>query len=431
MNDAARAGEQYAEELMSLRRRLEELEASESATRITAVELQHALEELQVAEEELRQQNEELTATHLLVEQERSRYAMLFDLVPGAYVVTDAAGIILEINHTAAALFNRPSAILLGKPLLVFVAQADRQAFSTQLSRLKSQEWLQDWEIQLQPWRGQLLPAGITVAVKQYPPEQEPRLYWLIQDLTSRKQAEAERQRLEREAKRAEHFVLLGKLAAGLSHEIRNPLGAIALNVDLLDEELAQPLPDSTAHVAQSFAEIKTNLARLDDLLQDYLSLVRVAVPTREPVDLGTVVTTLMQEIAGDLEGRAISLHLDGLTTLGSVMMHQSTLRRALLNLVQNAMDAMPQGGELALCGRRHATHVQLEIHDSGSGISAANLRRIFEPLYTTKPGGTGLGLYIVQEIVTAHDGQVTVQSREGEGTTFTVVLPVNVENAA
>jgi signal transduction histidine kinase len=97
------------------------------------------------------------------------------------------------------------------------------------------------------------------------------------------------------------------------------------------------------------------------------------------------------------------------------------------VNLVQNAMDAMPQGGVLALCGRRSATHVQLEIRDSGSGVPAVRIPQIFEPLYTTKPGGTGLGLNIVQEIVAAHHGQVTVQSQEGNGTTFTITLPVGV----
>ncbi len=103
---------------------------------------------------------------------------------------------------------------------------------------------------------------------------------------------------------------------------------------------------------------------------------------------------------------------------------HPNTLQRALLNLVQNALDAMPSGGTLTLSGQSTATQVQLSIQDTGSGIPAERLQQIFEPLYTTKPGGTGLGLYIVQEIVTAHGGQVTVQSRPGQGTTFTITLP-------
>src|SRR5438270_4394233 len=97
----------------------------------------------------------------------------------------------------------------------------------------------------------------------------------------------AERQRLERDSQRAQHFALLGRLAAGMSHEIRNPLGAIFLHVDLLEEALHQPTPDSATEIVQSVDEIKTQLARLDDLVQDYLSLVRVASMQRTVQDLG------------------------------------------------------------------------------------------------------------------------------------------------
>src|SRR5439155_16058047 len=118
------------------------------------------------------------------------------------------------------------------------------------------------------------------------------------------------------------------------------------------------------------------------------------------------------------------TLRLEGVATLGLVAFHASTLYRALLNLVQNAADAMPQGGTVTLAGAGTATHVQLQVQDTGSGIPAERLAQIFEPLYTTKPGGTGLGLYIVQEVLAAHGGQVTVASVMEQGTTFTLTLP-------
>jgi signal transduction histidine kinase len=96
-----------------------------------------------------------------------------------------------------------------------------------------------------------------------------------------------------------------------------------------------------------------------------------------------------------------------------------------VLNLLQNAIEAMPQGGTLTLRGIRTTTHVALQVCDSGSGIPAAQIARIFEPLYTTKPHGTGLGLHIAQEIMTAHGGHVQVESREGQGSTFTLMLPI------
>lgn len=162
-----------------------------------------------------------------------------------------------------------------------------------------------------------------------------------------------------------------------MSHAIRHPLAAIFLHVDLLEEELRQPSPESAEQMAQTLTEMRMQLARLDDL-----------------------------------------------EALGIVAFHPSTLRRALLNLVQNALEAMPQSGTLTLRGQSTPTHVQLHVRDTGSGVPVEQLAKIFEPLYTTKPGGTGLGLSIVQEIVAAHGGQVTVESVPGQGTTFTLTLP-------
>jgi signal transduction histidine kinase len=240
----------------------------------------------------------------------------------------------------------------------------------------------------------------------------------------------AERQRLEREARRAEHFALLGRLAAGVSHEIRNPLGAIFLHVDLLTEELQQPTPNSPAVVTETLAEIRTQLGRLEDLVQDYLSLVRVGTIQPQLEDLGHMMQAWVSEFRDLAAPKGVSLQLDSLAALGAVAVHAPTLRRAVLNLVQNALEAMPQGGMLTFTGRGTPTHVQLQIRDTGSGIAVEHHTKIFEPLYTTKPGGTGLGLYIVQEIVAAHGGQVTVESGEGQGTTFTLTLPRPVGGA-
>jgi signal transduction histidine kinase len=229
----------------------------------------------------------------------------------------------------------------------------------------------------------------------------------------------------QRDAQRTQHFAMLGRLAAGVSHEIRNPMAALTLHIDLLDEELHDRAPESAAMVAELLTEIKTQMARVEDLLQDYLSLVRVSTIERTPQDLGEALQAWADEWQQLAQSQGVTLRLEGITHLGKIALHPSTFRRALLNLVQNALDAMPQGGLLIIRGQRTATHVQLHVQDTGSGIPAEQLTTIFEPLYTTKPGGTGLGLYIVQEIVTAHGGQLTVESVVGQGTTFTVTLPL------
>jgi len=406
---------QLHNELATLRHRLAELENAEA---IAIEELQSTVEQLQAVEEELRQQHDELVETRRQVETERARYTALFDLAPDGYLVTNAAGVIQEANRAAVALLAVSQEVLVGKPLLLWIAKEDRLAFHTQLSRLTQEQQVHDWELWLQRQQGSTFPASITVGVRQHPQEQQPVLYWLLRDLTERK-------RVEETLRRTESLALLGKLAAGVSHEIRNPLGAIVLHMDLLEEELQDLLSEWPAQIAEPLADVRTQLTRLDDLVQDYLSLARLASLQREPADIGTFVDDVLKEVAPQVAKCGITLRREGPTSLGQVALHANTFRRVLLNLVQNALDAMPQGGTLTLRGWQTASHVHLDICDTGAGIPAEQLAQIFEPLYTTKPAGTGLGLYMAREIVAAHDGEIRVTSQVSSGTTFTVTLPL------
>ena len=223
---------------------------------------------------------------------------------------------------------------------------------------------------------------------------------------------------------------MLGRLATSVSHDIRHPLGAVLLHVEVLEEEFREPSPESQSVIAESLTEVQTQLARLEELVQNYLSLARVAQLDATPQDLGAIIQVWAKEWQALTTAQGVTLRLTGMADCGVVTLHESTLRRGLLNLVQNALDAMPQGGILTVTGHGTATHVQLQIHDTGSGIPTEQLPRIFEPLYTTKPEGTGLGLYIVREIVAAHGGQITVDSVVGHGTMFTLTLPRTMETA-
>ena len=221
------------------------------------------------------------------------------------------------------------------------------------------------------------------------------------------------------------HLAMLGRLASTLSHEIRNPLGALFLLIDVLEEKLHQPMADHSAQVTRLLVDMKTMLSRMDDLVQDYLSLARLADLRLEPMELGAVVETYAQEMYKQCSCCGITLRLDGLSSLGQVNLHQNAFRRVLINLMQNAIDAMPQGGALTLCGRQAGSWVYLEVQDTGEGIPAEQLSELFVPFHTTKSDGTGLGLYVVREILAAHGGVVTVTSRPGAGTTCRVMLPL------
>src|SRR5262249_47898938 len=162
-------------------------------------------------------------------------------------------------------------------------------------------------------------------------------------------------------------------------------------------EELRQPYSTRAEVLAQSVTEITTQLARLHDLVQDYLSLARVATIERTPQDLGVAVETWAHEWQPLAAAQGVTLQLEGLTALGQAVFHANTPRRVVLTLAHNALEAMPRGGTLPRAAQGTATQVQLHVRDPENGTPAAQLPHIFEPLYTTKPEGTGLGLYIVR----------------------------------
>ena len=318
----------------------------------------------------------------------------------------------LVLEHVASAAGSRPSAVWQVARLELPVKRATLRVYGRLLAALG--------QAFLHTRYHTLLDAQRLAALEQRFQERTAALHHEI----------AERQRLEREAQRVQHFALLGRLAAGVSHEIRNPLGAVFLHVDLLAEELQQPTPDSPAVVAEALAEIKTQLGRLEDLVQDYLSLVRVGSIQLTPRGPGRCGAGVGHRVPrpGRPPGRGAPAGRPRRPGgRGGACGHVA-----------------PRGAEpRAECAGRHAAGGNAHPHGPahadaraapGPGYGQRHRReqraKIFEPLYTTKPGGTGLGLYIVQEIVAAHGGQVTVESVEGQGTTFTLTLPRAVVEA-
>ena len=232
-------------------------------------------------------------------------------------------------------------------------------------------------------------------------------------------------QRLEQMTCQVQRSVLIGDIAGKIVHEIRNPLNAIFLHADVVQGELQCPTLDSRAQMMESLTDIRMEVRRLYDMMQDYLALARLAVVQYEIEDMGNFLCECGRVMQEQARSRGVILHLQGLTHLGSVSLHKGTLQRAFANLLQRALDAMPQGGTVTLRGRRTASHSVVEIRESGSIIAEEQLALLFEPLYSTGSEWTGLGLYVVREIVVAHHGTIDVQSAPGQGTTFTVTLPL------
>jgi signal transduction histidine kinase len=234
-----------------------------------------------------------------------------------------------------------------------------------------------------------------------------------------------------RERRLADLYNEITALAGGLAHEIKNPLSTIRLNMELLAEDFADsPTPRERRALAK-IARVQKECQRLEDLLNDFLNFARPRQFNLEPADLNAAVNRVLDFFRpkADEAGIEIVCYLD--PDLPSVVLDLETFHAALLNLVLNAQQAMKSGGQLVLRTRPTPTGVALDLIDTGSGIDAETQARIFDTFYSTKQGGSGLGLPTARKIIEGHGGQIKVESEVGKGTKFTILLPVPPRLAA
>jgi signal transduction histidine kinase len=224
-----------------------------------------------------------------------------------------------------------------------------------------------------------------------------------------------------RELARGQRLALAGQMAASVAHQIGTPLNLISGYVQLLRSERPDGSPD-----AERLRTIQEQIGRVTAIVQSLLDQTRRPALVLRPLPPGELVEGLAGLVRPSLVGRGVELDLEVAAGLPALGADRAQLEQALLNLVTNALDAMPEGGRLSLAARPDGEGVALVVQDSGTGIPPDDLPRVFDPLFTTKPPGkgTGLGLPILREIVEAHGGTVRLESRAGEGTAAVVRLP-------
>ena len=219
-------------------------------------------------------------------------------------------------------------------------------------------------------------------------------------------------------------YAEIAQLAGGLAHEIRNPLSTISLNLDLLAEDFQQPDTPRDRRVLQKIERVRREGRRLQNLLEDFLRFVRVQDLRLEPADLNLVIEEMRDFCEPQAMAQGIIVRSHYADDLPRVLLDVDLFKQALLNLILNAEHAMPDGGELILTTRREDGWVVLDVTDTGVGMSEEVRARIFDAFYSTRPGGSGLGLPTTRKIVEAHGGTIRVQSEPGKGSQFAVRLP-------
>ena len=227
---------------------------------------------------------------------------------------------------------------------------------------------------------------------------------------------------------RADRLSALGQLSAGLAHEIRNPLGAIKGAVEILQDDFPPGHPK-----AEFYAILLKEVERLNDVLTNFLSFARPVTPYLAPLDVRAVLTALEGLISGQARAHRVQIFTSFHAGPSRLMADETLLKQAFLNIMLNAVEAMPEGGDLAISTRLspegaaggRPEWVEAVFDDTGPGIQEEDLGRIFDPFFTTKKDGTGLGLAITHRIIETHHGTIRVMSQRGKGSTFVVTLPL------
>lgn len=239
-----------------------------------------------------------------------------------------------------------------------------------------------------------------------------------VEDVTERKSREAR-------LRRAESLASLTTLAAGVAHEIKNPLGSIGIHIQLMQKELAALADEEKERIQGYIDVVNEEVNRLNKIVVDFLFAVRPMNVELEDEDMNTVLGDLLEFVRYELEENDIELEADLQQDLPKVQLDDKYFKQALMNIVKNALAAMPNGGTLRVKTRCRGDNVELIVEDTGEGMSEDVREKIFEPYFTTRDFGSGIGLTLVYKVVKEHMGEISVRSEEGEGTRFILTFPV------
>lgn len=240
----------------------------------------------------------------------------------------------------------------------------------------------------------------------------------LMEDVTDQRAQEVR-------LKRMESLASLTTLAASVAHEIKNPLGAISIHLQLIERLLSQKGCLSTEEVSPYVGVIKEEIERLNRIVVDFLFAVRPINLEREELSVRELVEETLSLVGPELTQAGVRVDIRIPEDIPSLSLDRRYIKQALLNLIKNAVQAMPEGGVLTVWAQLRDGRLALSFSDTGVGIPEHLKEKIFEPYFTTKETGSGLGLTLVYKIVQEHGGEIEVQSKEGKGTTFTLLFPI------
>jgi signal transduction histidine kinase len=371
---------------------------------------------------------EEVQNYFLRLAQEKGFLETVFNAIHEGIIVTDSKGRVTYLNDAACKLFGLDASDAIGKRLDERVRGLDWRSLTQSGGPLS-----RDMEIFYPENRfinfyivplmiesrdsvggvGASTRPGLTIPA----PGQQVGHVMILRDIT-------ESRRSAQQTIESERLNALTLLAAGVAHEIGNPLNSLHIHLQLMERKAQGLDRGEKAELQQSIDVARSEVRRLDSIVTQFLRAIRPSQPRLHPENVNTIVGEAVRFFAPEIQDRDMVVKQELRADLPLLQLDRDQMKQAFYNVIKNSLEAMRRHGTLRIRTDLDDTHVIVSFSDTGSGMSAENLSHAFEPYFTTKPSGTGLGLLIVRRIVREHGGELSIESTQGKGLTLTIRLP-------
>jgi signal transduction histidine kinase len=355
----------------------------------------------------------------LRLAQEKGFLETVFNAIQEGIIVTDSKSRITYLNDAACGVFGLEAGEAIGKRLDERIRGLDWGSLTESGGPVSH-----DMEI-FYPQNRFINFYVVPLVMEQREPNvaapataaEEVGHVMILRDIT-------ESRRTAQQTIESERLNALRLLAAGVAHEIGNPLNSLHIHLQLMERSVQKLQDGEKAELEQSIDVARSEVNRLDSIVTQFLKAIRPSRPQLRPENVNTIVEEAVRFFAPELQDREIVVEQELRSDLPLLQLDRDQMKQAFYNVIKNSVEAMHRHGTLRIRTDLADTHVIVRFVDTGGGMSAENLSRVFEPYFTTKPSGSGLGLLIVRRIVREHGGELSIESSQGRGLTLTIRLP-------
>ena len=355
----------------------------------------------------------------LRLAQEKGFLETVFNAIQEGIIVTDSKGRVTYLNDAACTLFGLEAGEAIGKRLGERIGGLDWGSLTQSGGPVShdmeifypQNRFINFYVVPLVMEQRESTVAAPAIAAE------EVGHVMILRDIT-------ESRRTAQQTIESERLNALRLLAAGVAHEIGNPLNSLHIHLQLMERSVQKLQDDEKAELEESIDVARSEVNRLDSIVTQFLKAIRPSRPQLRPENVNTIVEEAVRFFAPELQDREIVVEQELRSDLPLLQLDRDQMKQAFYNVIKNSVEAMHRHGRLRIRTDLADTHVIVRFVDTGGGMSAENLSHAFEPYFTTKPSGSGLGLLIVRRIVREHGGELSIESDQGKGLTLTIRLP-------